>query len=42
MNEVNYDSFLTDTTDDDLKAIVEAFEQNDDADLNALLVDRHI
>lgn len=42
MNEVNYDSFLTDTTDDDLKAIVEAFEQKDDADLNALLVDRHI
>ena len=42
MNEVNYDSFLTDTIDDDLKAIVEAFEQNDDADLNALLVDRHI
>lgn len=42
MNDVNYDSFLTDTTDDDLKAIVEAFEQNDDADLNALLVDRHI
>ena len=42
MNEVNYNSFLTDTTDDDLKAIVEAFEQNDDADLNALLVNRHI
>lgn len=42
MNEVNYDSFLTDTTDDDLKAIVEAFEENDDADLNVLLVDRHI
>lgn len=42
MNEVNYDSFLTDTTDDDLKAIVKAFEQNDDADLNELLVDRHI
>ena len=42
MNEVNYDSFITDTTDDNLKAIVEAFEQNDDADLNALLVDRHI
>lgn len=42
MNEVNYDSFLTDTTDDDLKAIVQAFEENDDADLNALLVDRHI
>lgn len=42
MNEVNYDSFLTDTTDDDLKAIVQAFEENGDADLNALLVDRHI
>lgn len=42
MNEVNYDSFLTDTTDDDLKTIVKAFEENDDADLNALLVDRHI
>lgn len=42
MNEVNYDSFLNDTTDDDLKAIVQAFEENDDADLNAMLVDRHI
>lgn len=42
MNEVNYDSFLNDTTDDDLKAIVQAFEENDDANLNALLVDRHI
>ena len=42
MNEVNYDSFLNDTTDDDLKAIVQAFEDNKDADLNALLVDRHI
>lgn len=42
MNEVNYDSFLTDTTDDDLKAIVKAFEENGDANLNALLVDRHI
>lgn len=42
MNEVNYDSFLTDTTDDDFKAIVQAFEENGDADLNALLVDRHI
>ena len=42
MNEVNYDSFLNDTTDDDLKAIVQAFEENDDADLNALLVNRHI
>lgn len=42
MNEVNYDSFLNDTTDDNLKAIVQAFEDNKDADLNALLVDRHI
>lgn len=42
MNVVNYDSFLTDTTDDDLKAIVKALEENDDADLNTLLVDRHI
>ena len=42
MNEVNYDSLLTDTTDDDLKAIVKAFEENGDADLKALLVDRHI
>ena len=42
MNEVNYDSFLTDTTDDDFKAIVTAFEENGDTDLNALLVDRHI
>ena len=42
MNEVNYDSFLTDTTDDDLKAIVKAFDENSDTDLNTLLVDRHI
>lgn len=42
MNEVNYDSFLNDTTDDDLKAIVNTFEKNGDTDLNALLVDRHI
>ena len=42
MNEVDYDRFLTDTTDDDLKAIVKAFEENSDADLNALLVNRHI
>lgn len=42
MNEVNYDSFLTDTTDDDLKTIVKAYEENEDADLNVLLVDRHI
>ncbi len=42
MNEVNYDTFLTDTTDDELKAIVKAFEENEDANLNTLLVDRHI
>ena len=42
MNEVNYDNFLTDTTDDELKAIVKAFEENEDANLNTLLVDRHI
>lgn len=42
MNEVDYDRFLTDTTDDDLKAIVKAFEENGEADLNVLLVDRHI
>ena len=42
MNEVNYDSFLTDSTDDELKAIVKAFEENGDTDLNVLLVDRHI
>lgn len=42
MNEVNYDSFLNDTTDDNLKAIAQAFEENDDTNLNALLVDRHI
>ncbi len=42
MNEVDYDTFLTDTTDDDLKAIVKAFEENGDTDLNTLLVDRHI
>lgn len=33
---------MTDTTDDDLKAIVKALEENDDADLNTLLVDRHV
>lgn len=42
MNEVNYDSFLTDTTDDELKAIVKAFEEKSDANLNTLLVERHI
>lgn len=38
MNEVNYDSFLEDTTDDELKAIVEEFGE----ELNELLVNRHI
>lgn len=42
MNEVDYDSFLSDTTDDDLKAIVKAFEENKDMKLNDLLVNRHI
>lgn len=42
MNEVDYDRFLTDTTDDDLKALVKAFEENGGDELNALLVDRHI
>lgn len=38
MNEVNYDSFLDDATDDELKAIVEEFGEK----LNKLLVNRHI
>lgn len=38
MNEVNYDSFLDDATDDELKAIVEEFGE----ELNELLVNRHI
>lgn len=38
MNEVDYDSFLEDATDDELKAIVEEFGE----DLNKLLVNRHI
>ena len=45
MNEVDYDSFLEDTTDDDIKAIVEEFEEEkygEGLTLNALLVDRHI
>ena len=42
MNEVDYDCFLNDTTDDDLKAIVKAFKEKDGANLNKLLVDRHI
>lgn len=45
MNEVDYDRFLTGNTDDELKAIVKAFEERmygEDASLNSLLVDRHI
>ena len=38
MNEVNYRSFLEDTTDDELKAIVAEFGD----ELNDLLVNRHI
>lgn len=38
MNEVDYDSFLNDATDDELKAIVEEFGE----ELNKLLVNRHI
>lgn len=38
MNEVNYDSFLNDATDDELKAIVEEFGE----ELNKLLVNRYI
>ncbi len=38
MNEVNYSSFLEDTTDDELKAIVAEFGE----ELNKLLVNRHI
>ena len=45
MNEVNYDSFLQDTTDDELKAIVADFEDGkfgEGVSLNHLLVNRHI
>lgn len=45
MNEVDYDSFLTGNTDDELKTIVKAFENGlygEDVTLNGLLVDRHI
>lgn len=45
MNEVNYDSFLADTTDDGLKAIVAAFEAGEYGEgvtLNGLLTRRHI
>lgn len=45
MNEVDYDSFLTGNTDDELKAIVKAFEEGtygEETTLNSLLVDRHI
>lgn len=45
MNEVDYDSFLTGNTDDELKAVVKGFEDGrygEDVTLNSLLVDRHI
>lgn len=45
MNEVDYDSFLTGNTDDELKAVVKSFEDGlygKDVTLNSLLVDRHI
>lgn len=45
MNEVDYDSFLTGHTDDELKAVVKSFEEGlygEDVTLNGLLVDRHI
>lgn len=45
MNEVDYDSFLTGNTDDELKAIVKSFEDGqygETVTLNSLLVDRHI
>lgn len=45
MNEVNYDSFLQDTTDDELKAIVADFEEGkfgEGVSLNHLLVNRPI
>lgn len=45
MNEVDYDSFLTGNTDNELKAVVKSFENGqygEDVTLNSLLVDRHI
>lgn len=45
MNEVDYDSFLTGNTDDELKVVVKGFEDGlygENATLNSLLVDRHI
>lgn len=47
MNEVDYSSFLFDTTDDDIKAIAKAYDVDADStgdhnQLNQLLVDRHI
>lgn len=47
MNQVDYSSFLCDTTDDDIKAIAKAYDVDadstgDDNQLNRLLVDRHI
>ncbi|MDE6560158.1 MAG: hypothetical protein K2K75_02125 [Muribaculaceae bacterium] len=47
MNNVDYSSFLFDTTDDDIKAIAKVYEVDTDStgdnnQLNQLLVDRHI
>lgn len=49
MNKVDYRLFLDDATDDDIKAVVNAFENGDitdkgghTIDLNQLLVDRHV
>ncbi|MDE5997705.1 MAG: hypothetical protein K2G77_05790, partial [Muribaculaceae bacterium] len=47
MNEVDYSSLLFDTTDDDIKAIAEAYDVDADStgdhnQLNQLLVDRHV
>ena len=47
MNEVDYSSFLFDTTDDDIKTIANAYDVDADStgdhnQLNKLLVDRHI
>lgn len=49
MNKVDYSSFLQDSTDDDLKAVVTTFENGEVVDVNGnpvtinqLLVDRHV
>ncbi len=46
MNKVDYSSFLEDSTDDDIKAIAEAFKGDETSvennSLNNLLIDRHV